>query len=148
MRAATSRAAAAIAAALALAACGTTTERRNVPRPPPTRIVITGSISTDRVSVAPRRFGAGPVSLVVANLTDTSQQVTLETANRRRPGIRQQTAPINPRDTAELRADLSTGRYLVKVSGGGIASATLRVGTRRRSAQNACCSRRRTRGAR
>jgi hypothetical protein len=136
MRAATSRAAAAgIAAALALAACGTTTERRNDPRPP-TRIVVTGSISTDRVSISPRRFGAGPISLVVANLTDTSQQLTLETVDRRRAGIRQQTAPINPRDTAELRADLGTGRYLVKVSGGGIASATLRVGRRRRSAQN------------
>jgi hypothetical protein len=136
MRGATSRAAAAaIAAALALAACGTTTERRNDPRPP-TRIVVTGSISTDRVSISPRRFGAGPISLVVANLTDTSQQLTLETVDRRRPGIRQQTAPINPRDTAELRADLSTGRYLVKVSGGGIESATLRVGRRRRSAQN------------
>jgi hypothetical protein len=136
MRAARSRAAAAaIAAALALAACGTTTERRNEPRPA-TRIVITGSISTDRVSVSPRRFGAGPVSLVVANLTDTSQQVTLETADRSRAGLRQQTAPINPRDTAELRADLSTGRYLVKVSGGGITAATLRVGRRRPSAQN------------
>jgi hypothetical protein len=136
MRAARSRAAAAtIAAALALAACGTTTERRNEPRPP-ARIVLTGSISTDRVSVSPRRFGAGPISLVVANLTDTSQQVTLETADSRRAGIRQQTAPINPRDTAELRADLSTGRYRVKVSGGGITSATLRVGKRRPSAQN------------
>ena len=136
MRAARTRAAAAtIAAAFALAACGTTTERRNDPRPP-TRIVVTGSISTDRVSISPRRFGAGPVSLVVANLTDTSQQVTLETADTARAGIRQQTAPINPRDTAELRADLGTGRYLVKVSGGGIASATLRVGKRRRSAQN------------
>jgi hypothetical protein len=132
----TSRAAAAaIAATLALAGCGTTSQRRNEPRPP-TRIVLTGSISTDRVSISPRRFGAGPVSLVVANLTDTSQQVTLETAGRNRPGIRQQTAPINPRDTAELRADLSTGRYTVKVSGGGIASTTLRVGRRRPSAQN------------
>jgi hypothetical protein len=135
MRAARSRAVAAgIAAALALAACGTT-ERRNSPRPP-TRIVVTGSISTDRVSVSPRRFGAGPISLVVANLTDTSQQVTLETADSRRAGIRQQTAPINPRDTAELRADLSTGPYRVKVSGGGIASATVRLGRRRPSAQN------------
>ena len=136
MRAARSRAAAAtIAAALALAACGTTTERRNDPRPP-TRIVLTGSISTDRVSISPRRFGAGPISLVVANLTDTSQQVTLETADRARAGIRQQTAPINPRDTAELRADLSTGRYTVHATSRGIAAATLRVGKRRPSAQN------------
>ena len=131
----TRTAAAAIAGALALAGCGTTTERRSEPRPP-TRILLTGSISTDRVSVSPRRFGAGPISLVVANLTHTSQQVTLETADRDRPGIRQQTAPINPRDTAELRAVLSTGRYTVKVSGGGITAATLRVGRPRPSAQN------------
>ena len=136
MRARRSRAAAAaIAGALALGACGTTTERRNEPRPP-TRIVVTGSISTNRVSVSPRRFGAGPISLVVANLTGTSQQVTLESSGRSRPGIRQQTAPINPRDTAELRADLTTGRYTVRVSGAGIAAATLRVGKRRPSAQD------------
>ena len=138
MRAATRGAAAiAIAGLLALAgaACGTTEDRRNDPRRP-TRIVITGSISTDRVSISPRRFGAGPVSLIVANLTDTSQQVTLETADRARAGVRQQTAPINPSDTAELRADLSTGRYTVHATGGGIAAATLRVSGRRPSAQN------------
>jgi hypothetical protein len=127
----------AIAGALALgaAACGTTDERRNEPRPP-TRIVLTGSISTDRVSISPRRFGAGPVSLVVANLTDTSQQVTLERLGSRRAGVRQETAPINPRDTAELRADLASGRYTVRVTARAIAAATLRVGKRRRSAQN------------
>lgn len=138
MRTASGRAVAiAIAGALALAtaACGTTTDRRNEPRPP-TRIVLTGSISTDRVSISPRRFGAGPVSLIVANLTDASQQVTLETADRDRPGVRQETAPINPRDTAELRADLGSGRYIVHVTGGGITAATLRVGKRRPSAQN------------
>jgi hypothetical protein len=138
MRRATGRAAAiAISGLLAVgaAACGTTEQRGNEPRPP-TRIVITGSISTDHVSIAPRRFGAGPISLIVANLTDTSQQVTLERTDRSRPGVRQQTAPINPRDTAELRADLSTGRYTVHVTGSGIAAATLRVGKRRPSAQN------------
>jgi hypothetical protein len=138
MRAASGRAVAiAIAAAVALAAaaCGTTENRRNEPRPP-TRIVITGSISTDRVSISPRRFGAGPISLIVANLTDASQQVTLEATDRTRPGVRQETAPINPRDTAELRADLRSGRYTVHVTGGGIAAATLRVGKRRPSAQN------------
>ena len=138
MRRASGRAVAiAIADLLALAAagCGTTEERGNDPRPP-ARIVLTGSISTDRVSISPRRFGAGPISLIVANLTDTSQQVTLERADRSRPGVRQETAPINPRDTAELRADLSRGRYTVRVTGSGIAAATLRVGKRRPSAQN------------
>jgi hypothetical protein len=128
----------AIAGSLALgaAACGTTSERPNEPRPP-APIVLNAAIGTDRVSVSPSRFGAGPIELVVANLTDTSQQITFETAGRsRRPGLRQQTAPINPRDTAELRADLATGRYTVQATGGGIAAATLRVGRPRRSAQN------------
>jgi hypothetical protein len=138
MRGATGRAAAILivgALALAAAACGTTEERKNEPRPP-TRIVLTGSISTDHVSISPRRFGAGPVSLIVANLTNTSQQVTLEATDRSKPGVRQQTAPINPRDTAELRADLGTGRYRVRVTGSGIIAATLRVGRPRPSAQN------------
>jgi hypothetical protein len=138
MRAVTSRAAAvgiAGATALATLGCGSTEQRPNRPRPP-VRIVITGSISTDRVSVSPRRFGAGPVSLVVANLTDTPQRITLETADRTGPGIRRETAPIDPRDTAEVRADLRTGRYTVHVSGGGIRAATLRVAGRRPSAQN------------
>ena len=137
MRTATSRAVAAgIAGAVALgtAGCGSTEQRPNLPRPP-VRIVLTGSISTDRVSVSPRRIGAGPISLVVANLTDTTQRVTLETADRDRAGIRR-TTPINPRDTVELRADLRTGRYTVHVATGGIRAATLRVGRRRPSAQN------------
>jgi len=137
MRTATSRAVAAgIAGAVALGTvgCGSTEQRPNLPRPP-VRIVLTGSISTDRVSVSPRRIGAGPISLVVANLTDTTQRVTLETADRDRAGIRR-TTPINPRDTVELRADLRTGRYTVHVATGGIRAATLRVGRRRPSAQN------------
>src|SRR5919108_145664 len=136
MRAATGRAAAiAFTAVLAPAACGSTEERANEPRPP-TRIVITGSISTDRVSVSPRRFGAGPISLVVANLTDTAQRITLETAGRARSGVRTRTAPIDPRDTAEVRAYLTRGRYTVRVAGASIRAATLRVSGRRPSAQN------------
>jgi len=137
MLTATSRAVAAgIAGAVALATvgCGSTEQRPNLPRTP-VRIVLTGSISTDRVSVSPRLIGAGPVSLVVANLTDAAQRITLETAERGRAGIRQ-TTPINPRDTAELRADLRTGRYTVRVATGGIRAATLQVGRPRPSAQN------------
>jgi hypothetical protein len=133
-RAATRRAGTAATLVLAAASCGGTEQRPNHPRPP-VRIVITGSISPDRVAISPRRFGAGPISLVVANLTDTAQRVTLETAGRSRPGIRR-TTPVDPRDTAEVRADLPTGRYTVHVASGGIRAATLRVGRRRSSAQN------------
>jgi len=80
---------------------------------------------------------AGPIELVVADLTDTSQQITLETAQRSsRPGLCRQTAPINPPDTATLEADMRSGRYLVHVAGERIDAATLRVSGRRRSARN------------
>jgi hypothetical protein len=79
----------------------------------------------------------GPDRAVVANLTDASQQITLETAGRSsRPGLRRQTTPIDPRDTATLKADVRSGRYVVHVAGDGIDAATLRVSGRRRSAQN------------
>jgi hypothetical protein len=126
---------ASIAGSLALgaAACGTTTERPNEPRPP-APIVVNAAIGTDRVSVSPSRFRAGPIELVVANLTDASQQITLETAGRSsRPGLRRQTTPMDPRDTATLKADVRSGRYVIHVV---IDAATLRVSGRRRSAQN------------
>ena len=125
---------AAALAVLAASGCGGGAARPNEDRPP-VPITVTASVSPDRVSVSPRRFGAGPVSLVVANLTDTAQRVTLETAGAA-AGIRTRSGPIDPRDTAELRADLRTGRYTVRVTGGGIRAATLRVAGRRPSAQN------------
>ena len=46
------------------------------------------------------------------------------------------TAPISPRDTATLKADVTPGRYTVHVGGGAIRAARLRVGPERASAQN------------
>jgi len=105
---------------------------------PPVPIIITAAISTDHVTVSPRRFGAGPITLIVSNQTGASQRVTLESddAPGEGPGVRQQTAPINPRDTAKLEADVDPGRYRVAVEGGGIDAATVSVGQRRASAQN------------
>jgi hypothetical protein len=64
--------------------------------------------------------------------------VTLESAGPAGsgPGLRQVTAPISPRDTATLKADVEPGRYSVHVAGDGIAAAALRVGPERASAQN------------
>jgi hypothetical protein len=126
------------AAALAAAGCGDEeSSGRTTPRPP-VPIIITASISPQEVSVSPERFGAGPITLIVSNQTGASQQVTLESddAPGEGPGIRQQTAPINPRDTASLRADVRPGRYRVAVAGDGIQAATVRVGRQRPSAQN------------
>ena len=124
-------------AIVALAGCGGSGDHRDDPRPP-AAIVLTASISDQRVSVSPRSFGAGPISLVVVNQTSAAQRVTLESAGPAGsgPGLRQVTAPISPRDTATLKADVEPGRYSVHVAGDGIAAAALRVGPERASAQN------------
>ena len=62
--------------------------------------------------------------------------MTLESLDQDKPGLEQQTAPINPRDTARLSADVKPGSYRVAVDGDGIRSAKLLVGRPRPSAQN------------
>ena len=121
-------------ASLAVAACGDDTSYSDARRPP-APIVITASINQGRVAVSPKRFGAGPVDLVITNQTDAAQQFTFETSGAA-AGFRQQTGPINPKDTATLNADLSPGKVVVRVQGDGIAPARLTVGRERASAQD------------
>ena len=138
MRRTAALAALAVAGALALGGCGSSSaDYKNDPRPPGP-IVITGYVDDQRVSVSPRSMGAGPISLIVTNQTGTSQRVTLESAGETGsgPGIKQVTAPISPRDTATLKADVKPGRYTVHVAGGAIRAARLEVGPERASAQN------------
>lgn len=124
------------AVALGAAGCGSEDDYANEPRPP-APIVVTAAITKDGVSVSPSSFGAGPISLIVTNQTDTSQRITLETQDASSgPGIRQSTGPINPRDTATLKADVPEGTYTVGVGAGGVEPATLEVGDERASAQN------------
>jgi hypothetical protein len=122
-------------AAAMVAGCGASTSYKNEPRPA-APIVITASISKNAVSVSPKRFGAGPVTLIVTNQTSASQRLTLEISSGA-AGFKGQTGPINPRDTAQLKADLKTqGTYSVHVDGGSIQAAKVTVGAARRSAQN------------
>lgn len=128
---------AAVAALLALSGCGDDRSHVNQPRPP-APIVVTANVAKDEVSVSPKRFGAGPISLIVTNQTARSQQVTLETVRAPggdRAGIRQHTGPINPRDTAQLDADVPEGTYAVRVGVEGVRPATIDVGASRDSAQ-------------
>ena len=122
-----------------LAGCGSEdgANYANEPRPP-TPIVVSASIGQDRVSVSPRSFGAGPITLIVTNQTGSSQEITLETdeIGGSTPGIEQNSGPINPGDTASLKADLRSGTYSIAVDGSGIDGASLDVGDERESAQN------------
>ena len=118
-------------AVLGATGCGSSGHYKNELRPP-APIVLTAAISKDRVSVSPDKFGAGPVSLVITNLTDSAQSVTFESGGK----ALQQTGPINPSDTATLKVDVPTGDVTVHVEGDGIKAAKLAVGPQRKSAQN------------
>lgn len=122
-----------VAAAL-LAGCGEQRSYSNDPRPP-APIVLTASINRNEVSVSPRSFGAGPVSLVITNQTSAAQEITFETAGAA-AGFTQQTGPINPGGTATLKAEVPRGTVTVKVQSDGIDPAELDVGLRRESAQD------------
>jgi hypothetical protein len=125
------------AVALPAGCGGEEDDYRNENRPP-APILVAASISEDRVSVSPRRFGAGPITLIVTHQTQSAQEVTLETdeIGGSGPGIEQETGPISPGETASLKADLRQGTYRVGVNGRGIDEAALDVGEPRETAQD------------
>jgi hypothetical protein len=125
-------------AGLAVAGCGGGDETyANRPRPP-APINVVASISNEGVAVSPRRFGAGPINVLVTNQTGAAQRLTLESVDEigEGPGISQETSPINPRDTARLSADVDPGKYRLHVDTNDIRGARLVVGPQRRSAQD------------
>ena len=110
----------------ALAACGADSSNDHHPRsahPVP----VTAAIGEDSISVSPRRLGAGPVVLTVANRSSTAQSVTL--AGDR--GHMQTTSPLNPHGSARLAFRLDHGAYELRTRDPQIRSASLRVGRRR-----------------
>ncbi len=131
----------ALAAAGALASCGDDDSAKyaNAQRPP-TPIVVSASIDGDTISVSPKRFGAGPITLVISNQSAASQQVTLETEDDpggSGPGEKAiETGPINPRETASVKGDLDAGTYSLHVGDDGIRAAKVTVGKERASAQD------------
>jgi len=120
---------------IAIAGCGGDSSYKNDPRRPKT-IVIAASILPDKVSVSPTQFGAGPISLTVANQTDASQRISIVSQVNGQPQTNERTGPINPRDTATLKANVEEGDYEIRVEGQGIAGAVITVGPERKSAQN------------
>lgn len=121
-----------------LAACGQENEHANAPRPA-SPINVTAVVTDERVRISPRSFGAGPIVLIVANQSRSSQEFTLETAadpGGAEAGLRQTTSAVNPRGTAELKVDVVPGTYRLSVRSQGVRPGALRVGRARPSAQN------------
>lgn len=122
-------------ASIAIAGCGEESSYKNEPRPPKT-IVIAAAILPDKVSISPTKFGAGPISLTIANQTNASQRIEIVQVVNGQPQVNERTGPINPRDTATLKAEVEEGEYEIRVEGEGVAGARISVGAERESAQN------------
>lgn len=121
--------------ALAGYGCGGGSSYANDQRPP-SPVTLTASIGKDGVRISPAKVGAGPISIIIVNLTDRTMRVTVEsdTLGASKGGLKQQTAPINPQGTAKLQLDVEEGRYMVH-SGDDDNATTLRVGKTRKSSQ-------------
>src|SRR5262245_34000189 len=121
-----------LALAVSASACGSdNTSYKNTPRPP-APINVTAAITNSQIKVSPRRFGAGPIVLIISNQSNDAQSVTFETGGGE-AGIRQTTSAINPSGTAQLQIDVHQGTYEVSVEDRRIRPASLRVGERRAS---------------
>jgi hypothetical protein len=118
--------------AAALSACGGARYANN---PGPAGSIPVGAAITDSaVNISPNHLGAGLVKLVVTNLTGSSQQLIVQSAAD--GSFKQETAPINPQDTAQLKADLGPGSYTVSVEDASVRAAKLAVGAPRPAAVN------------
>lgn len=121
-----------LVAMLVLAGCGGGDDFANKPRPP-VPLQLTGVITKERVTISPRKVGAGPVVITVSNQTAESRTLTLDGQ-----GVQERVGPINPLDTAQLQKTLKRGRYTVKAgsekaTAQEIAPATLVIGKERPS---------------
>jgi hypothetical protein len=127
------RCAVALAAAVGIAGCGDE-DHVNHDRPPAS-INVTAAIADGGIHVSPRRFGAGPIRLIVSNQTAAPQELTFETGGDT-SGITQTTAPISPDGTATLEVDVTEGDYEISTGERRIRSTAVAVGAPRPSAQN------------
>lgn len=120
----------------ALTGCGGEADYANKPRPA-APINVTAAISDKRISISPKKFGAGPVVFIVSNQTGDERTLTLQTEELGgdKPGIKRSSDPIAPRGTGTLKADVREGSYALSTSKGP-EPATFEVGPARKSAQD------------
>lgn len=123
-----------VVGALAATGCGDEEEHANRERPAAS-INVTAAIADGRIHVSPRRFGAGPIRLIISNQTASAQELTFATGGKA-AGVTQSTAPIRPSGTATLEVDVPEGDYELSAADGGVQPAGVKVGAPRASAQD------------
>jgi hypothetical protein len=124
-----------LAVALALAGCGGGKDFENKPRPPVT-LELTGVITKEKVTISPKKVGAGPVEIKISNQSGASRMITLE-GN----GEQESIGPVSALSVGTLQKTLKPGRYTVKAGSEAatateIEPATLVIGKERASASD------------
>ena len=120
-----------VVAMLAVAGCGGDDEARSQQRPP-VPINVSVLLGGQKITVSPAKFGAGPVTLLIANQSGAAQSLTIDG-----PRLRRSVGPIPPGDTATVKLTMGTGEFTISAEeSSGLEPATLTVGPPRESAQN------------
>jgi hypothetical protein len=130
--------AAALSCALAgmVTGCGSSGRAdRNIERPPEP-VVVSVAIDDTAVQVSPARLGAGPITLVIANLSNTARRVTLESDGRGPGQTAVRSGPIAPREATSVKANVEQGTYVLRVGGDAVRPTRLTVGRPRPSSQD------------
>jgi hypothetical protein len=122
---------AAVSLAVVAGGCGSDDEARSDERPP-VPINISINVDEEGITASPDEFGAGPITMLVANQSGASQTLTIDG-----PRLRRSVGPINPQDTVTVRLRVQPGEHTVSAEeSAGLREATLTVGPPRPSAQN------------
>jgi hypothetical protein len=133
MRRSASAAVVAVVVGASVLGCGDGAESAGGRRPP-AQVTLTAAVVDGRISVSPQRIGGGPVSLLIANLSPRSVDVTLESVGGNDAPT--SSGLINPEDTARLAVDVQPGTYRISAKPSTAAPVRVVVGPRRASAQN------------
>jgi|RhiMetStandDraft_4_1073278.scaffolds.fasta_scaffold372087_1 hypothetical protein len=119
-----------LAVAVTIGACGGSDDRNQ--ERPAVPINVSVQLGPQKVTVSPAKFGAGPITLLVANQSGASQTLTIDG-----PQVKQSVGPINPEDTATLKVSVQEGDYTLATDpSAGLRPARLTVGPKRPSGQN------------
>jgi hypothetical protein len=121
----------AVLAGLLATGCGGGGERTSSLRPP-IRTNVAVEIGDQRVTVSPRKIGAGPIQILASNQSTASHALKIDG-----PRLSQSVGPINPDDTATFKVQVNPGEYTVSADDAAdVRPGKLVVGPKRPSAQN------------
>jgi hypothetical protein len=117
--------------ALLAVGCGNSGHSRSDERPPST-INVSIQIGDESITASPRKFGAGPITLLINNQSGVSHALVMEG-----PRLKRAIGPIASQDTAALKVTVQPGAYEIAAAGAPtLTPVRLAVGAERPSAQN------------